>query len=94
MTSIDTGASVRASVSSGASIQAKITDGAALSASVGTVLYRDPNPYTGEYVSIPSSREQIYETRSRTMLDDFTVREIPVYRADNQDGITVTIAES
>lgn len=92
MTSIDTGASVRASVSSGASIQANITDGAALSASVGTVFYSDPNPYTGEYEANALFTEQVFETRSKLMTDDFTVHSIVQLEVDNSaGGLTLTI---
>ena len=50
------------------------------------------DPYTGSYTVIPKLEDQILETEGKRMLDDVTVKEIPVYTAANpHGGITVTI---
>lgn len=60
---------------------------------VGTVVDGGGIEYEGEYTSTPISTAQVYDTDGKRMSDDFTVLGIPVYRADNEDGVTVTIAE-
>lgn len=85
---------VAATITGRAVVAASIADSAIISASVGTQVYRDPDPYEGDYVSSPKSFQQVYETTDKTMLDDFTVLEIPIYSADNDaNGVTVTIGE-
>lgn len=65
-----------------------------VSVSAGTIVYGDLPSYGGEYTSTPCSTQQVYETANKRMVSDFTVLGIPVYRADNEDGVTVTISES
>lgn len=52
------------------------------------------DPYEGEYVVVPSTREQMLHTNGKRMEDDVTVREIPYYEVSNQSGITVFIADN
>ena len=50
------------------------------------------DPYTGSYTITPKLFDQILKTEGKRMLDDVTVKEIPVYAAANpHGGITVTI---
>ena len=50
------------------------------------------DPYTGDYTVIPKFADQVLPTEGKRMLDDVTVKEIPVYTAANpHGGITVTI---
>ena len=48
-------------------------------------------PYTGSYVVIPTSSEQILETNQKYMTDDVTVRKIPYFETSNESGKTVYI---
>ena len=50
------------------------------------------DPYTGDYVVIPTFRDQVLETKNKTMEDDVTVKEIPVAEVSNPaGGLTLTI---
>ena len=50
------------------------------------------DPYTGDYTVIPKFADQVLPTEGKRMLDDVTVKEIPMYAAANpHGGITVTI---
>ena len=48
--------------------------------------------YTGSYIAIPKVTEQIFNTHSKLMRDDFTVKEIPYEETHNAHGITAVIA--
>lgn len=49
-------------------------------------------PYTGTYEIIPEINEQILPTFDKHMIKDVTIKEIPIYKVDNdQDGQTVII---
>lgn len=49
-------------------------------------------PYTGTYEVTPEINEQILPTFDRHMIKDLTIKEIPIYKVDNdQDGQTVII---
>lgn len=49
-------------------------------------------PYTGSYVSQPSWERQVYETRGRSMRDDFSVEGIVKMEVANPaGGLTLTI---
>ena len=51
------------------------------------------DPYEGAYTVVPTTSEQILETRAKTMLDDVTVTEIPYQQVTNEaGGYTVSIA--
>lgn len=48
--------------------------------------------YDGDYVVIPKMEQQKLTTKDKTMRDDVTVEEIPVYRTENiSGGYTVII---
>lgn len=48
--------------------------------------------YTGEYIVIPKSKEQILETANKIMMKDVTVKEIPYAEVSNPaGGVTVII---
>jgi len=53
-----------------------------------------PDPYDGDYEVMPTVEDNIVlNTKQKTMLDDVTVKKIPVYEIDNpQGGTTVYIA--
>ena len=49
-------------------------------------------PYTGTYEIIPEVNKQILPTFDKHMIKDLTIKEIPIYKVDNdQDGQTVII---
>ena len=51
------------------------------------------DPYEGAYRVVPTTSEQILETKAKTMLDDVTVTEIPYQQVTNEaGGYTVSIA--
>lgn len=90
MTSIDTGTHVSASVSGGAALSVSLAT-AALDVDIGTVLYRDRNPYEGAYEADALFREQVFATAHKTMRSDFLVHAINYTEAPNDSGVTVTI---
>ena len=49
------------------------------------------DPYEGEYVVTPRVEGQVLLTKDKTMQDDLTVKGIPYYEMDNQNGTTVYI---
>lgn len=56
------------------------------------VLVRTDNIYEGDYEVTPRVYEQILETKDKLMLDDVTVKVIPLSKVINlQNGYTVTI---
>ena len=56
--------------------------------------YVGGDPYMGEYTVVPKMDPQVLETAGKIMLDDVTVREIPVFRvSNNSGGTTVYIAK-
>ena len=48
--------------------------------------------YLGPYIATPKVTEQIFNTHSKLMRDDFTVTEIPYEETHNTYGITAVIA--
>lgn len=51
------------------------------------------DPYTGTYTVIPSSSQQVLDTKFKSLSDDVTVTEIPyIETVNDSDGITVSIA--
>lgn len=48
-------------------------------------------PYLGEYVAVPKPYEQTFETKKKTMKDNFVVKEILVLEENNDYGTTLTI---
>ena len=51
------------------------------------------DPYEESYTVIPTTSEQVLETKAKTMLDDLTVTEIPYQQVTNEaGGFTVSIA--
>lgn len=51
------------------------------------------DPYTGAYTVIPSTSQQVLDTKFKVLSDDVTVTEIPYIETVNEsDGITVSIA--
>ena len=55
---------------------------------VGAHVYPD---YTGDYEADALFSEQVFQTKSMLMSDDFTVHAINYTEAPNDSGITVTI---
>lgn len=56
--------------------------------------YVGGEPYQGEYTATPSVEGQTIPTKNKVMLDDLTVRAIPVYEVSNESGgNTVYIAK-
>ena len=54
-----------------------------------------PDPYMGSYEVTPELFEQTMYTRNKTMAEDVTIHEVPVYRTRNpQGGNTIIIARS
>ena len=53
-----------------------------------TVIHTDPNPYLGPYVVIPKRRDQVLDTKDKTMTDDVTVKEVPWTEVSNPSGGT------
>lgn len=92
MTSIDTGTHVSASVSGGAALSVSLAT-AALDVDIGTVLYRDRNPYEGAYEATPTRETQTFSTAGFSMLHDFTVNPIPSnYGLITYNGSTITVS--
>lgn len=49
--------------------------------------------YTGDYTVVPKVTEQVLPTKDKRMIDNVTVKEVPVYKvSNNAGGITVYIA--
>lgn len=52
------------------------------------------DPYMGDYTVVPQMDPQVLETAGKIMLEDVTVREVPVFRvSNNSGGTTVYIAK-
>lgn len=50
--------------------------------------------YTGEYIVTPDFVQQILDTKQKLMLDDVTVKKIPVSETHNPfGGITISIGD-
>ena len=49
--------------------------------------------YLGPYLAIPTAEIQLFETKSKKMLDDFTVDATPIsdVRTVDTDGYTITV---
>lgn len=70
------------------------TDEETASLAVGEVLeVHDQLPdYTGSYVITPLAYQaQTLDTENKTMAEDLTVLEIPLYEVSNEYGITINI---
>jgi len=50
-----------------------------------------PDPYMGAYEVTPAVEAQTLPTKQKTMQNDLTVKSIPYYEMDNQNGTTVYI---
>ena len=57
----------------------------------GSVNVSGITPYNGNYEADALFSEQVFPTRSKRMMDDFTVHAINYTEAPNDSGITVTI---
>lgn len=56
--------------------------------------YVGGDPYMGDYTVVPQMDPQVLETAGKIMLEDVTVREVPVFRvSNNSGGTTVYIAK-
>lgn len=56
--------------------------------------YVGGEPYDGEYVVTPKVVEQTLPTKDKVLVDDITIKEVPVYRVSNPSGgTTVYIAK-
>jgi len=53
---------------------------------------KDIDPYLGPYSAVPAVYDQVFATKQKTMMDDFTVEEIPYAETSNNYGTTVIIA--
>lgn len=52
------------------------------------------DPYAGDYTVTPKVDAQTMPTKNKVMLDDVTIREIPIYEvSNNSGGRTVYIAK-
>lgn len=47
--------------------------------------------YKGEYSVTPSTQQQVLETKNKSMKDNVTVFEIPIYEVGNEFGTTMII---
>lgn len=57
------------------------------------VVHTDAQTYSGDYVVTPKVKAQTLSTKQKVMLDDVTIKEVPVYRvSNNSGGTTVYIA--
>jgi len=57
------------------------------------ILNGDFSVYSGPYEVTPTMEKQVLETKQRTLLDDVTVKKIPIYETSNlSGGTTVYIA--
>ena len=67
-----------------------------IDASTGTPIAREyvgGEPYTGDYVVIPSAMEDlILPTQHKLLRDDITVTKVPYFETSNVSGTTVYIA--
>ena len=55
--------------------------------------YVDREPFTGEYTVIPTTEQQILETKNLRMTNNITVEAIPTnYGLITWDGITLTVS--
>lgn len=50
--------------------------------------------YTGDYLVIPSTIEQVLKTKGKIMRDDVTITAIPTYAVSNDSGTTYVIGEN
>ena len=44
------------------------------------------DPYEGEYTVTPKVEAQTMFTKDKVMMDDVTIKEIPIYRTSNTSG--------
>lgn len=42
--------------------------------------------YTGDYIVIPTTAEQVLSTQDKIMLDDVTITKVPYYETSNPSG--------
>lgn len=42
--------------------------------------------YKGEYIATPMTKEQLFETKGKVMLDNITVKKIPFFNVSNANG--------
>lgn len=42
--------------------------------------------YKGEYIATPTTKEQLFETKGKVMLDNITVKKIPFFNVSNANG--------
>lgn len=76
--------------SDGALLHVGSDDAAALS--IGGEIYSvETPPYEGAYVADALFSQQVFLTRNKRMVDDFTVNAINYTEAPNEYGTTVTI---
>lgn len=66
-----------------------------LKTNLGVVTRGDGYPeYDGPYEAIPKVSEQVFETKKKSMEDDFTVKEITYLKTPNASGgYTLTIGD-
>lgn len=56
--------------------------------------YVGGEPYAGDYVVTPKVVEQVLPTKDKVLVDDITIKEVPVFRVSNTSGgTTVYIAK-
>lgn len=49
--------------------------------------------YRGDYVATPKVTAEVFPTKNKTMIDDFTVLEIPRWEVSNEYGKTFIIGD-
>lgn len=42
--------------------------------------------YKGDYVAIPTTKEQVFQTKGMVLVDNMTVKEIPFFNVSNTSG--------
>lgn len=42
--------------------------------------------YKGEYIAVPTTEEQVFNTKGKVLLDNMTVRKIPYFNVSNSSG--------
>ena len=57
-----------------------------------TIIHTGGDIYPGPYRVIPKRREQILDTKYKTLTDDVTVEEVPWIEVSNPEGTTYIIA--
>lgn len=48
--------------------------------------YIGGEPYTGDYVMTPKTKEQTMQTKDKVMTDDVTIKSIPFFNVSNNSG--------